>query len=109
MRMPATAAFGCCGSRDFGRLPVHQIVRTEYSLMGSSFVTKSGPSATAWAILDNDLPVRRHADDVLAGIDEVARARRQTFRRSERPEEGARVEQMGGSSARSRTLRLLHR
>src|SRR5437867_3005571 len=29
---------------------IHQIVRTEYSLMGSSFVTKSSPSATAWAI-----------------------------------------------------------
>jgi len=40
----------------------------------------------ALVCLDDDLPVRRHADDVLAGVDEVARTRRQTFRRSERPE-----------------------
>src|SRR5207247_195666 len=28
----------------------HQTVRTGYALIGSSFVTKSKPSATAWAI-----------------------------------------------------------
>src|SRR5947207_13385773 len=40
-----SSSHGFDSSRGFGRLPVHQIVRTEYSLMGSSFVRKSSPSA----------------------------------------------------------------
>ena len=40
----------------------HQIVRTEYSLIDSSFVTKSRPSATAWAIRIRSNGDRRSED-----------------------------------------------